>query len=158
MISSVAYLLELIVHTFLLRAMCGNRVIFPLEQQVHVIEEFVRDNRVEVNFTLATNGMDNGASNDRHTLIETLQLTRSFNDSDTASSRLPMRSSCIMLDFFKHQLNADSRVRTHIHTSSYLHTHTTLILYLFIKCSGYNCNHIILSFNVYVNISIECCV
>ena len=40
-----------------------------------VLEEFVRDNRVEVNFTLATNGMDNGASNDRHTLIETLQLT-----------------------------------------------------------------------------------
>ena len=154
MISSVAYLLELIVHAFLLRAMCSNRVILTLEQQVDVLEEFVRDNRVEVNFTLATNGTDNGASNDRHTLIETLQLTRSFNDSDPASSRLPMRSSCIMLDFFKHQLNADSRVCTHIHTSSYLHTHTTLILYLFIKCSGYNCNHIILSFNVYVNISI----
>ena len=152
MISSVAYLLELIVHTFLLRVM--GRVILTLEQQVDVLEEFARDNRVEVNFTLATNGMDNGASNDRHTLIETLQLTRSFTDSDTASSRLPMRSSCIMLDFFKHQLNADSRVRTHVHTSSYLHTHTTLILYLFIKCSGYNCKQIILSFNVYVNISI----
>ena len=69
MISSVAYLLELIVHTFLLRAMCSNRVILTLEQQVDVLEEFVRDNRVEVNFTLATNGMDNGASNDRHTDI-----------------------------------------------------------------------------------------
>ena len=96
-------------------------------------------------------------------VIQTLQLTESFTDSDTASSRLPMRSSCIMLDFFKHQLNADSRVPTHIQTSVYLHTHTTLILYLFIKCSGYNCNHILLSFNVYVNISIfniviECCV
>ena len=62
MISSVAYLLELIVHTFLLRAMCSNRVILTLEQQVDVLEleEFVRDNRVKVNFTLATNGMENG--------------------------------------------------------------------------------------------------
>ena len=65
-----------------------------------------------------------------------------------------MRSSCIMLDFFKHQLNVDGRVRTHIHISLYLHTHTSLILYLFIKYSRYKCNHIILSFNVYVNISI----
>ena len=86
-------------------------------------------------------------------VIQTLQLTRSITDSDTASSRLPMRSSCIMLNFFKHQLNADSRVRTHMHTSLYLHTHTTLILYLFIKYAGYNCNHVILSFNVYVNFS-----
>ena len=42
MISSVAYLLELIVHrpTFLLRAMCSNRVILTLEQQVDVLKEF----------------------------------------------------------------------------------------------------------------------
>ena len=71
MISSMAYLLELIVRTFLLRVMCSNRVILTLEQQVDVLEleELVRDNRVEVNFTLATNGMDNGASNDSHTDI-----------------------------------------------------------------------------------------
>ena len=72
-----------------------------------------------------------------------------------------------MLDFVKHQLNADSRVRTHQHIYIYRHTHTTLILYLLIQCSGYNnyCKHnIILSFNVYVDISIlqlnvvfECC-
>ena len=67
MIPSVAYLLELIVRTFLLRAMCSNRVSLTSEQQVDVLEELVRDNRVirvEVNFTLATNGMDNGASKD----------------------------------------------------------------------------------------------
>ena len=54
MISSMAYLLELIVRTFLLRVMCSNRVILTLEQQVDVleVEELVRDNRVEVNFTL----------------------------------------------------------------------------------------------------------
>ena len=73
MISSMAYmyLLELIVRTFLLRVMCSNRVILTLEQPVDVLEleELVRDNRVEVNFTLATNGMDNGASNDSHTNI-----------------------------------------------------------------------------------------
>ena len=71
MISLVAYLLELIVRTFLLRAMGSNRVILTLEQQVDVLEESVRANRVEVNFrpTLATNGMDNGASNDSHTDI-----------------------------------------------------------------------------------------
>ena len=73
MISSMAHLLELIVRTFLLRVMCSNRVIFTLEQQVDVLEleELVRNNRVEdlVNFTLATNGMDNGASNDSHTDI-----------------------------------------------------------------------------------------
>ena len=33
------------------------------------LEELVRANRVEVNFTLVTNGMDNGASNDSHTDI-----------------------------------------------------------------------------------------
>ena len=71
MISPMAYLLELIVRTFLLRVMCSNRVILTLEQQVDVLElqELVRDNRVKVNFTLATNGMDNGASNDSHTDI-----------------------------------------------------------------------------------------
>ena len=37
--------------------MGSNRVILTLEQQVDVLEELVRDNRVEVNFTLATNGM-----------------------------------------------------------------------------------------------------
>ena len=47
--------------------MCSNRVSLTLEQQVDALEELVRDNRVEVNFTLATNGMDNGASNDSHT-------------------------------------------------------------------------------------------
>ena len=49
--------------------MCSNRVILTLEQQVNVLEleELVRDNHVEV--TLATNGMDNGASNDSHTDI-----------------------------------------------------------------------------------------
>ena len=69
MISSMAYLLQLIVRTFLLRVMCS--IILTLEQQVDVLEleELVRDNRVEVNFTLATNGMDNGASNDSHTDI-----------------------------------------------------------------------------------------
>ena len=48
MISSMAYLLELIVRTFLLRGMCSNRVILTLEQQVDVLEleELVRDNRV----------------------------------------------------------------------------------------------------------------
>ena len=35
----------------------SNRVIITLEQQVDVLEELVRDNRAEVNFTLATNGM-----------------------------------------------------------------------------------------------------
>ena len=51
--------------------MCSNRVILTLEQQVDVLEleELVRDNRVEVNFTLARNAMDNGASNDSHTDI-----------------------------------------------------------------------------------------
>ena len=51
--------------------MCSNRVIITLEQQVDVLEELVRDNRVEVNFrpTLPTNGMDNGASTDSHTDI-----------------------------------------------------------------------------------------
>ena len=121
LISSVAHLLELIVHTLLLRAMGSNRVILTLEQQVDVLEELVRDNRADLNFTLATNGMDNCASNDSYTDL-TLQLTRSFTDIETASSRLPLRSSCIMLNFFKHQLNADARVRTHIHTSLYLHT------------------------------------
>ena len=42
--------------------MCSNIAILTLEQQVDVLDELVRDNRVEVNFTLATNGMDNGAS------------------------------------------------------------------------------------------------
>ena len=42
MISSVAYLLELIVRAFLLRAMGSNRVILTLEQQVDVLEELVR--------------------------------------------------------------------------------------------------------------------
>ena len=69
MISSVAYLLELNVRTFLLRAMCSNRVILTLEQQVDVLEQLVRVNRVEVNFTLAMNGIDNDASNDSHTDI-----------------------------------------------------------------------------------------
>ena len=71
MISSMAYLLELIVRTFLLRIMWSNIVILTLEQQVDVLEleELVQDNRVEVNFTLVTNGMDNGASNDSHTDI-----------------------------------------------------------------------------------------
>ena len=82
--SSVAYLLELIVLTFFFRAMGSDRVILTLEQQVDVFEELVRDNRVEVNFTLATNAC-----------------------------------AINMLDFFKHQLNADSRLRTRIHT----HTH-----------------------------------
>ena len=35
----------------------SNRIIITLEQQVDVLEELVRDNRAEVNFTLATNGM-----------------------------------------------------------------------------------------------------
>ena len=50
--------------------MCSNRVILTLEQQVDVLEELVRDNRVEGNFrpTLATNGMHNGASNQPSTL------------------------------------------------------------------------------------------
>ena len=34
------YILELIVHTFLLRAMGSNRVILTLEQEVDVLEEF----------------------------------------------------------------------------------------------------------------------
>ena len=75
MISSVSYLLELIVRTFLLRAMCSNRVILTLEKQVDVLE-LVRDNRVEVNFTLAMNGMDNGASNDSHTDITVDSIVR----------------------------------------------------------------------------------
>ena len=37
--------------------MGSNRVILTLEQHVDVLDELVRDNRVEVNFTLATNGM-----------------------------------------------------------------------------------------------------
>ena len=69
MVSSLAYLLELIVRIFLLRAMGSNRAILTLEKQVDVLEELVRDNRVEVNFNLATKGMDNGASNDSHTDI-----------------------------------------------------------------------------------------
>ena len=86
--------------------------------------------------------------------------TRSFTDSDTASNRL--RSSCTMLDFFKHQLNADSRVHTHIGLHTYTNTHT---LHYYFTC-WYSVqgiiyyNHIILSFNVYVDTSIliECCV
>ena len=84
-----------------------------------------------MNFTLATNGMVK------------LLSTRSFTDSDTASSRL--RSSCTMLDFFKHQLNVDSRVRKHIGLHTYLHTYTTLLLYMLIQCSGSN-NYIIIIF------------
>ena len=68
-IRGILILLELIVRTFLLRAMPSYRVILTLEQQVDVLEELVRDNRVEGNFILATNGMDNGDSNDRHTDI-----------------------------------------------------------------------------------------
>ena len=102
MISSVAYLLELIVRTFLLRAMGSNRVIVTLEQHVDVLDELVRDNRVEVKFTLATNGMEL-----QMIVIQTLQSTRSFTDSDTARSRLPVRTPCIMLNFFELQLNAD---------------------------------------------------
>ena len=51
--------------------MGSNMVILTLEQQVDVLEELVRDNRVVGNFrpTLATNGMENGASNDSHTDI-----------------------------------------------------------------------------------------
>ena len=37
--NSLAYLLELIVRTFLLRDMGSNRVIITLEQQVDVLEE-----------------------------------------------------------------------------------------------------------------------
>ena len=54
MISSVAYLLELLIHTLLLRTVDSNRIVLTLDQQVDVLEELVRDNRVEVNFTLAT--------------------------------------------------------------------------------------------------------
>ena len=82
----MAYLLELIVRTFLLRGMCSVRAILTLEQQVDVLEELVRDNCVEVNFTLATNGMENGASNGSHTLNDT-DITV---DSIVASSMLPM--------------------------------------------------------------------
>ena len=103
-ISSVAYLVELIVRTFLLRAMGSNWVILTLEQQLGVLE----DSRTIVSkWTLLLQRMQ---------WCFKWQSTRSFNDSDTASSRLPVRSSCIMLDFFMHQLNADSRVRTHIYT------------------------------------------
>ena len=86
MISSVAYLLELIVRAFLLRAMGSNRVILTLEQQVDVLDELARDNRVEVNFTLATNVM----VLQMIVIGPTLQSTRSFTDSDTASNRLPV--------------------------------------------------------------------
>ena len=95
-----------------------------------VLEELVRDNIVMGNFTLATNG----------TLlqmirIQTLQLTLSFNDSDNASIWLPGRSSCIMLDFFNHQLNADSRVCMHIHTyiSTYTHYIKVVVAYWKVK-------------------------
>ena len=72
----MAYLLELIIRTFLLRVMCSNRVILTLEQQVDILEELVRDNSVEVNFrpTLAPNGMGNGASI-QMVFIQTLHLT-----------------------------------------------------------------------------------
>ena len=114
MISSVAYLLELIVCTFLLRAMCSNRVILTLEHQVDVLEELVRYNCVELNFTLATNGMDNGASNDSHTDIR-----------PTVDSIIKQATNAIfMLDFFKHQRNADSRVRTHMYTHIIISTYT----------------------------------
>ena len=81
--------------------------------------------------------MDNGASNDSHTDITV----------DSAASRLPMQSSSITLDFFKHQLNADSRVRTHIS----LHLHTLLVVHDIIVTIIYI---LLLSFIVYVNISI----
>ena len=136
MISSVAYLLELIVRTFILGAMYSDSVILTLEQQMDVLEELVRDNRVEVNFrpTLATNGMDNAASNE-------VKLHQAGCQCDHRG---------IMHDFFKHQLNADSRVRTHIYTSlsAYKHYVITLLVYkVRLKYSGYNCNrNILLSF------------
>ena len=60
-----------------------------------------------MNFTLASNEW-NGASND---------------DRSLTVARLPVRSSCILFDFLEHQLNADSRVHTHIHTYISTYTH-----------------------------------
>ena len=79
-IVSVVYFLELIVRTFLLRGMCSVRAILTLEQQLNVLEELVRDNRVEVNFTLATR-MEWKMVLQMvviHSTIHTLQLTRSL--------------------------------------------------------------------------------
>ena len=59
--------------------MGSNRVILTLEQHVDVLDELVRDNRVEVNFTLATNGMVLQMIG----IHSTLQSTRSFTGSDT---------------------------------------------------------------------------
>ena len=97
--------------------------------------ELVRDNRVKVNFTqVATKGMVLQAERlhlfslnvisllqNSHMTRPTYrhyQSTRSF--TDTESSRL--------LDFFMHQLNADSRVRTYIYISP---SHTTIIFDMF---------------------------
>ena len=159
--SSVACLLKLIARTFLLRAMCSNRVSLTLEQQVDVLEKLVRDNRVEVNFTLETNGMDNGASNDSHTL-----------DTDvTVDSIVHWQWHCIkqaanaiiMHHAWRLQAPAECWLTcTHAHTTSlYLHTHTTLLIYLFIKCSGYDNYNTIIVTILYchlmcVNISIYC--
>ena len=133
--SSVACLLELIVLTFLLRAMCSNRVSLTLEQQVDILEESVRDNRVEVNFTLATNGMDNGASNDSHTDITVDSIVHWLWHCIKQAA-----SAIIMHHARRLQAPAECWLTcTHAHTTSlYLHTHTTLLIYLFIKCSGYD--------------------
>ena len=65
MISSVAYLLELIDCILLLRTMGSNIIVFlhlSLEQQVEVLEDFVWDNRVEVNFTRRNNNIGRNGS------------------------------------------------------------------------------------------------
>ena len=69
----------------------SNIEILTLEQQVDVLEELARNNRVEVNCPLATKEWRMVL---QMIVIQALHLTRSFTDSDTASSRLPMRSSC----------------------------------------------------------------
>ena len=89
--------------------MGSNRLLLTVVQKVDVLEEFSK---------FYSCNEWNGASND-------CRLDRSL--TVTLHQACSLRSSCTMLDFFKHQLNADARVRTHIglHTT-HIHYITTL--------------------------------
>ena len=92
--------------TFLLRAMRSNRVLLTVVQQVDVLEEFSE---------LYSCNEWNGASKD-------CRLDRSL--TVTLHQACSLRSSCTMLHLFKHQLNADARVRTtHAHRPTHISTH-----------------------------------
>ena len=122
-------LLQLIVCSFLLIVMCSNRVILILEQQVGIWEELARDNRVEVNFTLATNEMDNGASNYSHTDITVDSIVYwQWHCIKQAANSIIMHHARLL------QAPAEcwvtcTHAHTHIIISTYTHYINTLIVY-----------------------------